>query len=325
MQIAGPNATVVQRGPRLAVLRDRREVWRSVGRFRAAGVFATLGRGAVAFSYEDYRRGRASERLYVARLGARERAVATEERPLGWTRDGRLLTWRFRHGSFGLYLRSADGSLRARIGARLRELRFQPANRTLLALTRSGMLERYHGRWQRLADLRALGFGRRVSFEPLADGLVGVLEGTDVAVLRRDGSLFASARFRPRRQPFSVAGQSGLVASTTGTAVAFAVTSRNRRNGGSGREAVYVLRAGDRKARELYSGRLQFAICERWTSLAWHGDWLLYAATEGTTVALNSRTPTRRIDLTKLTSQLAPTDTEGKTDAQLQWAGRRQP
>jgi hypothetical protein len=320
MAIAGPSALVVQRGDRIAVLRGGREIWRSTGRFRAAGVFATLGVRSVAFSYERYQQGRSSEDLYVAQLDGRERELASDERPLGWTLGGSLLTWRFRQGFLGLYLRRADGTLLARVGARLRELRFDPASRTVLAFSRSGVLERYDGHWRRLADLRALGFGRHSSFEPLAGGLIGVLEGTRVLVLRPDGAPFASARFHPRRKPYSVAGQSGLVANTAGSAVAFAVTSGDSGSGGIGRESLYVLQAGDRSARPVYSGPVEFAICERWASLSWHGDWLLYAATEGKTLVLDSRDPTRRIDLTSVVQRLASIDAEGKVNAQVAWA-----
>ena len=181
------------------------------------------------------------------------------------------------------------------------------------------MLERYDGYWRRLSNLHALGFGRKASFEPLA-GLIGVLEGTHVAVLRATGALFASARFAPLHQPFSVAGQSGLVANAAGSAVAFAVTRGDNGNAAIGTESLYVLRAGDHSASEVYSGQVRFAVCERWTSLGWHGDWLLYATTEGKTLALNSRKPARRIDLTPLVRRLASTDGEGKVNAQVQWA-----
>jgi hypothetical protein len=303
MQIAGPGAALAEHGGRIAVLRGDREVWRSVGRFRVNGVFATVGPRAVAFSYDDFARGSPGPSLYVAPLHGSERKVASGELPLGWTAAGRLLSWRFRQGLFGLFLRRADGSLLRQVGARLRELRFEPASRTALALTRAGVLERYDGRWHRLADLRALGFGRRASFEPLAGGLVGVLEDGHVAILRRDGTRFASAQFPARRRSFSVAGQSGLVANASGHAVAFAVTSGNDGSARVGRESLYVLRAGDREPTRLYDGRLRFAVCERWAGLDWHGDWLLYATTEGMTFALDTRAPARRIDLTRLVAR----------------------
>jgi hypothetical protein len=319
MQIAGPSAQVVQRGARIAVLHAGREVWRSTGSFRAAAVFATLGPHAVAFGDEDLARGDPATDLYVAPLNGRERKVAKGEQPLGWTASGRLLTWKFRRGFFDLYVHKADGSLLARAGARLRELRFQPATRTVLALSRSDVLERYDDHWQRVADLRALGFGRHASFEPLAGGLIGVLEDRHAAVLRHDGALFASARFARRQRAFSLAGQSGLVANAAGTAVAFAVTSGDDGYASVGRESLYVLRAGDRSPREVYSGALRFAVCERWASLDWHDDWLLYATTEGKTLALDSRTPARSVDLTRLVARFASIDAEGKLNAQVQW------
>jgi hypothetical protein len=142
-----------------------------------------------------------------------------------------------------------------------------------------------------------------------------------VAVLRGNGAPFASARFAARRQALSVAGQSGLVANAAGSAVAFAVTSGDNGNTPVGQELLYVLRAGDRSASEVNRGKLRFAVCERWASLGWRGDWLLYATTEGKTLALDSRTPTRRVDLTRLVRRFAATDAEGKVNAQVQWAG----
>jgi hypothetical protein len=321
MAIAGANAPVVQRGGRIAVLRNGREIWRSTGRFRAVGVFASLGPRAIAFSYESYDRRQSHVGLYVAPLGGREREVARDERPLGWTPNGELLSWRFRQGFFGVYLRDRDGALIRRVGARFREVRFEPERGSVLALTRSGLVERFDGRrWRRLTDLHALGFGRHGSFEPLAGGLIGVVDGRRVAVLRADGSVFAIAGFPARRTRFSVAGNSGLVANGSGTAVAFAVTSGNSGYGGVGRESVYVLRSGDSRPREVHGGRIRFAVCERWASLSWRGEWLLYATTEGRTIALDSRSPRRKVDLTRLVHRLASLDADRKINGQVEWA-----
>jgi hypothetical protein len=320
MAVAGAGARVVQRGRQIAVLREGREVWRSSGSFRADGVFATLGRRAIAFSYERYERRRHEQSLYVASVGDRERQVAREERPLGWTRSGQLLSWRFRQGFIGVHLRQRDGTLMRRVGARLREIRFEPSRGTLLALTRSGNLERFNGyRWSRLANLRSLGFGRHASFEQLDGGLIGVLEGGRVGVLRADGSLFALTRFPARERRISVAGQSGLVADASGTRVVFAVT-RGNRYGNVGLESLYLLRAGDSQPRLLFSGRLRFAICERWAHLAWRDNWLLYATTEGRTIALDSDSPKRPVDLTPVVRRFASLDAERKVDAQVEWA-----
>jgi hypothetical protein len=320
MSIAGAGAPVVQRGGRIAVLLNGRELWRSAGRFRAAGVFAILGRRALTFSYERYEGQRIRESLYVAPLGDSEREVAPGERPLGWTRDGELLTWRFRQGVFEVFVRDRDGILIRRIGAQLREVRFDSTSQTVLALTRSGLLQRFDGhRWSHLANLRTHGFTRVASFEPLAGGLIGVLGGNHVGVLRADGSEFATAVFPAWRTRISVAGQSGLVANANGSAVAFAIARGNDGYGTVGVESIYLLREADSRPRMLYSRPLRFAICERWASLSWDGNWLLYATTEGRTVALDSSSPGRRADLSGLVRRLGSLDAERKVDAQVEW------
>jgi hypothetical protein len=116
---------------------------------------------------------------------------------------------------------------------------------------------------------------RRPTIELLDGGLIGVLGRSRVAVLRRDGSLFASAFFRPHGRRVSVAGDSGIVANRRGTAVAFAVSEGNTGYRSIGRESVHVLRAGDRHATPAFALRLRFALCERWAGLAWHRAWLL--------------------------------------------------
>ncbi len=314
MLVAGPGATVVQRGARIAVLRGGRAVFRSRGHFRAAGVFALIGPRAVASGYENYE-PRAAEALYVAPLHGDEREIARGERPLGWMRSGTLLTT----CASGVCLRDSTGALLRRLRTRVREVRFEPARSSLLALSHSGVLERYDEHWHRLRDLRTLGFGDQVSFEPLAGGLIGVLEGRHVAVLRADGSLFASAWFRPRRGAFSVAGESGLVANAAASAVAFAVTIGDN-GGGRGRESLYVLHAGDRRASKLYGAAMKFVICERWASVAWHRNWLLYATPEGRTLVLDTRGGAGRIDLSGLIHRLAGRDAEGKMTAQVSWS-----
>jgi hypothetical protein len=319
MLVAGEGACLVRRGGRIAVVLNGREVWRSTGRYRLNGVFAKLGPRAVAFSYERYDRSGPNQTLLLARLGGRERVVARDERPLGWVSGGELLTWRFRRGAVGVYLRSANGMVLRRVAAGLAEIRFEPRTRTLLMLSRAGVLSRFDGRRrERLVDLRALAFARRPTIEVLDGGLTGVLGRSRVAVLRRDGSMFASAVFPPRGRRFSVAGNSGLVANRSGTVVALTVSEGNTGYRSVGRESVFVLRAGDRRARPVFSKRLRFALCERWAGLSWHGDWLLYAATEGRTVAIDVDRRGRRIDLTAVALRLGRRS-EGKLDVRVRW------
>jgi hypothetical protein len=321
MLIAGEGACLMQRGGRIAVVRNGRDVWRSTGHYRLNGVFAKLGRRAVAFSYERYDRRRPTQTLLIAPLGGRERVVAYDEWPLGWTRGGDLLTWRFRQGAVGAYLRSADGTMLRRVVAGLAEIRFDDQTQTLFMLSRSGVVSRYDGRRrERLVDLRTLGFAPRPTIELLDGGLIAVVSRLRVAVLRRDGSLFASAIFR-RGKHSGVAGDSGLVANRTGTAVAFTVTVGNTGYRSVGRESIYVLREGDRSSSRVGSHRLRFALCERWAGLSWHGEWLLYAVTEGRTEAIDTTRRDRRIDLTALSERIGGrAHGDGKVSVRVRWA-----
>jgi hypothetical protein len=206
------------------------------------------------------------------------------------------------------------------VAAGLAEIRYDPRTRTLFMLSRAGALSRFDGRRrERLVDLRALAFARRPAIEVLDGGLIGVLGRSRVAVLRRDGSMFASAVFPARGKRSSLAGNSGLVANRSGTAVALTVTEGNTGYRSVGRESVFVLRAGDRRARPVFSKRLHFALCERWAGLSWHGDWLLYAATEGRTVAVHAGGRDRRIDLTAVAFRLGRRS-EGKLGVRVRWA-----
>lgn len=299
MAVAGDGAPVVQTGSHIAVLAHDRTVFQSRGRFRAAGVFATVGPGAVAFGYERFSKTGEQTELYLAPLGGDERLLAQDEHPLGWTSRGNLLTWRYRRG---VYLRSRSGRLLRRIVGPTRQVVYDAATRTLLVIASSGLLERYRsGHWGRLASLAGLGLDRHTTFELLAGGLIGLLDGRRVIILRRDGSLFASARF-PSGE---VAGESGLVANPTGTVVAFVVTHGNPA-APHGRQSVQLLHAGDRQASTLYSGSVPGALCVRWATLAWHDSWLLYSVTGGRTLVLDTTRHARPLDLSTLVERLVP-------------------
>ena len=194
----------------------------------------------------------------------------------------------------------------------MRELRFEPATRTALALTRAWTLERYDGRWHRLANLRALGFGKHVSFQPLAGGLIGVLRGASrrgpapgwhsvrVGALPRTRPVLLGRRpERARRRRLREHGRVRRHA-------------REQRLRAGRARSLYVLRRGDGEPTQVYDGGLRFAVCERWADLDWHGGWLLYATTEGKTIAIDTRAPALSIDLTPLVTRFASKDGEGK-------------
>jgi hypothetical protein len=81
-----------------------------------------------------------------------------------------------------------------------------------------------------------------------------------------------------------------------------------------------VLHAGDRRAHKLYGAAIEFVICERGVTLAWHRAWLLYATPEGRTLLLDTSNQRPRVNLTPLIRRLAPLDDDGKITAQVSWS-----
>lgn len=304
-------------GGRLAAHRGAARLWQSRRRYRRLFDLqsAAVGPGAVAFTYRS--------RLFVAAGGYRaaERAVARGERPLGWSRNGLLFT----SSGFGdgrdVRVRAADGTFVAVLQRKPRGLRFDAATQTLLIVTRDARVERFDGRsTTSLVRLRDLRMPAWTWAEPLAGGLIGLSAQHRVAILRSDGSLFASASF-PRGRRWNAAGNSGLVADPGGRAVALTLTEGNTGYASRGAEWLLVLREGDRVARVLHRERLRFAVCERWATLAWRGDWLLYSSTEGHTFALDTGRR-RLVNLTSLVARLpgATRNGEFKVEIGARWA-----
>jgi hypothetical protein len=156
--------------------------------------------------------------------------------------------------------------------------------------------------------------------EPLAGGLIGLTAPHRVAILRADGSLFASASF-PRGRRWNAAGNSGLVADASGRAVALTLTEGDTGYASRGAEWLLLLREGDRRPRVLHREQLRFAVCERWTTLAWHRGWLLYSSTEGRTLAVDTSRG-RVVELTPLVARLpsARPNGEHKVELEARWA-----
>jgi hypothetical protein len=298
-------------GRRLTAHRGNARVWRSTGRYpRLFDVQrAVIGANAVAFLYRS--------RLFVAEHGGAERPVARDEWPLGWSRVDLLYTRR----RADVRLRAADGALVAVAEREARAVSFDPVTRTLLTVTRDARLERLDGRTAtslvKLSDLRLPVWTWP---QPLAGGLIGLTAQHRVAILRADGSLFASASF-PRGRRWNAAANSGLVADPSGRAVALTLTEGDTGYASRGAEWLLLLREGDRAPRVVHREQLRFAVCERWTTLAWHRDWLLYSSTEGRTLAVDTSSG-RVVDLTPLVARLpaAKPSGEHKVELEARWA-----
>lgn len=268
---------------RLLVGRRHRLLWRSQGRFasvRGEGVGAvTLSRARVAFSFFTGR----TPTLYLARLGGAEAPVARGETPLGWTRTGSLVTLGSRGGV--ILVRSASGRLQRTLTRGVYNFVFDRARGALVYVAHR-TLERFDGgRVRALARLPELRLGGRPSLTPLA-GVLVVSGRQRLVVLRADGSLLSSTVL-PRRRARADWTPGALAADAKGD-VAFTATRGNTAYGSSGFESVYLLPAGAQAARAIYHEHVDFAVCERGAALAWHGDWLLYSASEGYAAAIDA-------------------------------------
>ena len=229
--------------------------------------------------------------------------------PLGWTRRGTLVAARFRGTRANLDVRDETGR-RLRVLARdVGTYVLDSASGTLLYVDGHRMVVRSDGR--RKAGLALLPAGRGWWIEPLAGGLVALLDQHRVLVLRPDGTTLG--RFR----------SAGAVAAPGAGAggVAFTVTYGYRGYRTRGVEEVEVMRPDGSVVRVLRRG-LRFALCARGAALQWRGRWLLYQTTEGVAATVDTKTG-RTVDLTRFAAQLPGyvVGAEGEADLHLAWEG----
>ncbi len=303
-------------GGHLLVGRWQERLWRSSGRFPDAyelGAIA-VGRQAVAFSY-----GNRTPLLYLAPLHGSERRIANGEYPLGWTRGG-VYTRTDRGGR--LLLRATTGRLRKTLARQVYTYAYDRAGGSLYFLAHGALVRAEGGSQRRIATLADLGLaaGRFLQLQPLGQ-LVALQTATRLVVLRSDGAVFAATRLpRGRTRVDGVSSQ--LSATPDARAVAFAATRGNTAYGSSGSETVYLLTPGSRAARAIHSERVAFAVCERGATLAWHGHWLLYSASEGNTAVIDTARPRHAIELTRIVRRLpGASGGEGNLDFSASWSG----
>ena len=173
----------------------------------------------------------------------------------------------------------------------------------------------------RLANLARLKLASRPELYPLGR-LLALRDRKRVVVLRRDGSVFASTAL-PRRRSRADGISSALSASPDGRSVAFTIARGNTAYGSRGTESVYLLRSGLRRAVSLHTVRLRFAVCERGADLLWNGRWLLYGASEGNVLLVDSRGRRRALDLTRTVLRLPGSHGgEGHANVTVSWSGR---
>ena len=297
----------------LLIGRGHRQLWRSRRRYAGTNPMnvgaVALGAHELAFSY--IRRLRSY--LYLAGYRSAERLVARGETPLMFLPSG--VTWRDR--SRALLLR-APGGRRKRL---LVPYASNPAvdDRSGVLVFRAG--ERLgaivRGRVRHLGDLRALGVKGWPVIEPLG-GVVSVHDRNRLVVLDYDGRLVASTPLPLRRQRADGV-SSSVAANPDRTAFAFTATDGNTAYASRGHETVYALTAGERQARQIFDEQLDFADCERMAELAWHGEWLLYSATEGRAAIVDSTSRAQPIELSGVIARLPGMQSGGDGYFDVAW------
>jgi hypothetical protein len=140
-------------------------------------------------------------------------------------------------------------------------------------------------------------------------------------VLDYSGRLVASTALPKRSQPADGI-SSSVAANASRTAFAFTITHGNNAYGSRGQESVYVLGAGDQRARPILTEQLDFVVCERMAELAWHGRWLLYSAPEGRAVVVDASGEVSPTDLSGLVARLPGARNDGEGIFEVNWARR---
>jgi hypothetical protein len=245
-------------------------------------------------------------KLYLARLGHAERAIAHRELPLGWTSDG-LFTYRYPGRQ--LVLRSASGALMKVIARGPLGSDYSVTNGTLYFITRGSLMSAYSTHVRQLASLTRLGLSANTWLQPLGR-LAELQDNYRLVVVRANGSVFASTQLPiTRDQGENIS--SSLVIAPQLRSVAFTIaydrTGKPSAKRPSGTETVYLLRAGASAPIPIHRGHVQFAVCERGASLEWNGHWLLYTNTEGTLAAIDTTAPHHTIELRSLVNSLPGT------------------
>jgi hypothetical protein len=253
------------RAGRYLVFWDGKVVWRSRGLYRnEAGNWAV---GPHAFAFDSWGR----RALFLTDLRGPERLVrrGRNRYPFGFSRTGQLLV----SGPLTITVVAADGTvLRTIRYRRSSSFTFDEATKTLYFVTPDGMLSAAEG-----SIVRRIGRTReRGWIGLLGQRLLTFSTRRHLAILRRsDASVVASASWRgPKREL-----DSEVAVSDDGRLFAFRVARS------PGTASVYVLRAGQHRARRIHSHHFRQAGCGFNVGLDANGSSFLYFSAHGRGVA----------------------------------------
>jgi hypothetical protein len=298
-----PNTWVAHPRGHLAVYRNGRLLWQS--RLAHGTDDVAVDENTIAFSVEG---PRTPESLWIAHVGQREREIRWDEEPVAWTAGG-LVT----QAGDEIRVRAPSGKL-IRIVDRGHGPVYDAADRTVLFISRSGVLERTDGtRVWRLAR----GF-RSSSWVSLLDNRVlDVSTGRRSVFLRTNGARLRVAV--PLDEPSAVMG--GVVALPNARGIVY-VVNRARNGSSPGVNAVYVARPGLRR-RLLFVRRVPRLSCGETAGLSYGAGRILYVDEQGPMAFLDPNGRARPVDVTAALRVLQPRQaTRAQLTADWLWKWR---
>ena len=267
----------------------RTVIWRSSRDYYNTG--GDIAFGPHRFAFDDYYHG-----IFLTDLRRPERLVARGRGlyPIGFTRGGDLLIAGSGHS---ISVVASDGRLLRRYSHRPQSgFTWDTPTDTLYFVRPDGMLAAAHGARLRLIH-PVNGIGGEISFMP--PGLLAFYARRGVTIINLSGKVIASDQW-PGTAIDNL--DSGLSVSPTGSTFAFRLT--NARPGARHGEAiVYILHAGQTRARAIYRHRLGPSGCAVGAGIEWHGRYLLYDSTDGHQAVLDTQ-GRRQISLTRFIHQV---------------------
>lgn len=250
---------------RITLLRHGRLAWRS--RDLYPNTAADVAFGPHAFAFSSFYRG-----IFLTDLRGPERLVfpGRGRYPYDFFGSGRLIVT----GGGAISVLSPQGRVERRYPySRRGGFAFDGASNTLFFVTPRDRLATLSE--TRLRVGRRLGFDGMISLTPA--GPLLFYGARSLTLAGRDGRLIARAQWR--RGAVDIL-DSGAAVSADRRHVAFRLSDA-RAGARSGNAALFLVAAGQRRARAVYRHRLGPVGCGVGASLRWHGQHLLYSSADG--------------------------------------------
>jgi hypothetical protein len=274
------------RAGRIFLMRQGRLVWRSHDLYPRTGGDVAFGPNTFAFA--SYYRG-----IFVTDLNSPERLVyrGRGRYPYDFFRSGRLIVT----GGRAITVLSPEGRVERRYPySRRGGFSFDCDTNTLFYVTPRDRLATVTETHLRVG--RRLGFDGMVSYaEP---GRLVFYDRRSVALADRTGRLIARAHWQ--RGGLDIL-DSGAAVSPDGRHLAFRLSDA-RAGARSGNAVLFLVAAGERRARAIYRHRLGPIGCGTAASLRWHGQHLLYSSADGQVAIIDAAG--RRHDLAQFATAL---------------------